>query len=306
MRVKGAGGAPFFLLPIQIVLYLKKVENGVQYIEAYFADFSLLSSQGGIFMSACAPTISIIMPAYNAEAYIRQAIRSVQEQTFKDWELILIEDCSTDNTLYLIQDAMAADSRLRLIQNPCNLGVSRSRNAGIDQAKGKWIAFLDSDDCWAPEKLEKQLAFAKANHCPFTFTGSGFMDENGNRLSYYLPAPKRLAFRQLLKQNLISCSSVLIRRDLLSHFPADSERIHEDFALWLQILKERTPAAMGLDEPLLIYRLSAASKSGNKLKAACMTFRVYRYVGLSLPAAIYYWGWYTVRSLRKYGKLKGR
>ena len=103
---------------------------------------------------------------------------------------------------------------------------------------------------------------------------AAFMDENGNRLSYYLPAPKRLAFRQLLKQNLISCSSVLIRRDLLSHFPADSERIHEDFALWLQILKERTPMAMGLDEPLLIYRLSAASKSGNKLKAACMTFRV--------------------------------
>ena len=176
----------------------------------------------------------------------------------------------------------------------------------MDQAKGEWIAFLDSDDCWAPEKLQKQLAFAKANHCSFTFTGSGFMDENGNRLSYYLPAPKRLAFRQLLKQNLISCSSVLIRRDLLSHFPTDSERMHEDFALWLQILKERTPTAMGLDEPLLIYRLSAASKSGNKLKAACMTFRVYRYVGLSLPAAIYYWGWYTVRSLRKYGKLKGR
>ena len=123
-------------------------------------------------MAYLIPTISIIMPAYNAEAYIRQAIRSVQEQTFKDWELILIEDYSTDNTLSLIQDAMAADSRLRLIQNPCNLGVSRSRNAGIDQAKGKWIAFLDSDDCWAPEKLEKQLAFAKANHCPFTFTGS--------------------------------------------------------------------------------------------------------------------------------------
>ena len=256
-------------------------------------------------MSTAAPTISVIMPAYNAQAYIEQAIRSVQEQTYQDWELILIEDCSTDQTLSLIQKAMEADPRLRLIQNPQNSGVSCSRNAGIAQARGQWIAFLDSDDRWDREKLKKQLEFSIKHHCPFTFTGSGFMDEAGNPLSYYLSAPKQLTFRQLLKQNLISCSSVLIRRDLLSSFPTESNRLHEDFALWLQILKDRTPAAMGLDEPLLIYRVSAGSKSGNKLKAAGMTFQVYRYVGLSLPEAIYYWGWYTVRSLRKYGKLKG-
>ncbi len=255
-------------------------------------------------MPDSAPAISIIMPAYNAQAYILEAIRSVQLQSFADWELILIDDCSSDQTLSLIHTQMEADSRLRLIQNPRNMGVSRSRNAGIAQARGKWVAFLDSDDCWHPEKLGRQLDFAKQNHCAFTFTGSSFMDETGRRLSYYLPAPSHLNFRQLLKQNLISCSSVLIRRDLLSSFPAASEQMHEDFALWLQILKTSVPCAMGLDEPLLIYRVSSGSKSGNKLKAALMTFRVYRYVGLSIPYSLYCWGWYVIRSLRKYATLK--
>lgn len=255
-------------------------------------------------MTHSSPKVSIIMPAYNAQAYIQQAIYSVRQQTFTNWELILIEDCSSDETLSIIRKAMTEDSRIRLIQNKKNLGVSRSRNAGIACARGEWIAFLDSDDCWHPEKLSRQLEFAQKQKSSFTFTGSGFMDKNGKALSYYLPAPESLTFRQLLKQNLISCSSVLIRKDILRPFPTDSERMHEDFALWLMILKDQVSAAFGLNEPLLIYRLSSGSKSGNKLKAAAMTFRVYRYTGLSLPASLYYWAWYTQRSLRKYKKLK--
>ena len=255
-------------------------------------------------MTHLSPKVSIITPAYNAQTFIRQAIQSVRQQTFTDWELILIEDCSSDETLSIIRKVMAEDSRIRLIQNQNNMGVSRSRNAGIAHARGEWVAFLDSDDCWRPEKLSRQLEFAQKQNCSFTFTGSGFMDENGKSLSYYLPAPERITFRQLLKQNLISCSSVLIRKDILSSFPTNSERMHEDFALWLMILRDQVPAAFGLNEPLLIYRISSGSKSGNKLKAAAMTFRVYRYIGLSFPESLYYWGWYTGRSLRKYGKLK--
>ncbi len=255
-------------------------------------------------MTSSSPKISIIMPAYNAQAYIRQAIQSVRQQTFTDWELILVEDCSSDQTLSLIQQAAKEEPRIHLIQNSYNLGVSQSRNAGIAQAKGEWLAFLDSDDCWHPEKLAHQLDFAEKHNYAFTFTGSGFMDENGKALSYHLPVPDSLTFRQLLKQNLISCSSVLIHRELLAAFPSNAEQMHEDFALWLMILRDRVPAAFGLNEPLLIYRLSSSSKSGNKFKAAAMTFRVYRYVGLSLPEALYYWFWYVMRSLKKYKNLK--
>lgn len=248
--------------------------------------------------------VSIIMPAYNAERYIEASIRSVLNQTWPHWELIVVDDCSSDRTAEIVRLFQSEDSRIRLLQNAANRGVSASRNAGIAQAKGEWVAFLDSDDCWRQDKLALQLEFAQRNHCPFTFTGSGFMDENGQPLSYCLSVPGRLTFRRLLKQNLVSCSSVLIRRELMKGFPAVSERMHEDFAAWLMILRDHQLAACGLDKPLLIYRVSRNSKSGNKLRAALMTFRVYRYIGLPFPAAVYYWGWYAGKSLMKYGKIK--
>lgn len=250
------------------------------------------------------PLVSIIMPAYNAERYIKASIRSVLDQTWTDWELIVVDDCSADGTADIVRAFQEKEPRIRLLKNTANSGTAASRNAGTAQARGEWVAFLDSDDCWRRDKLALQLDFAKKNCCPFTFTGSGFMDEEGQPLSYYLSAPGRLTFRQLLKQNRISCSSVLIRRELMVDFPAASDRMHEDFAAWLMILKNNRMAAQGLDMPLLIYRISRGSKSGNKLNAALMTFRVYRYVGLSLPYALYCWGWYVLRSLKKYTTLK--
>lgn len=252
------------------------------------------------------PQVSVIMPAYNAQTYIGEAILSVQRQSFTNWELILIEDCSSDKTLSIICEAMTEDSRIHLIQNKKNIGVAESRNIGIAHARGEWIAFLDSDDCWHPEKLSRQLEFAVNQNYPFTFTGSGFMDENSELLSYYLPVPKQITFRQLLKQNLISCSSVLVRKNILPYFPTVSERMHEDFALWLIILRNSVRVAFGLNEPLLFYRLRAGSKSGNKLNAAAMTFQVYRYIGLSIPKFLYYWAGYARRSLIKYYRLKNK
>lgn len=248
--------------------------------------------------------VSIIMPAYNAERTLPASIESVIAQTWTDWELIVVDDCSADGTADVILQYEDRDPRIHHIRNAKNSGVACSRNTGVQRAKGNWVAFLDSDDCWAPEKLALQLDFARHMHADFTFTGSAFMDAHGNPLSYRLPVPIQVSFRQLLKQNIISCSSVMIRRDLIRRYPMESDRMHEDFAVWLQILRDNRLDAYGLDQPLLIYRLSATSKSGNKLKAAGMTFRVYRHIGLSLPAAIYYWCWYTVRSLRKYRQLK--
>lgn len=256
-------------------------------------------------MSTHNEKVSIIMPAYNAKRYITASISSVQNQTWENWELIVIDDCSTDDTHEIISKFVTSDSRISLIKNSKNSGVAVSRNNGVQHAQGDWIAFLDSDDCWAPEKLERQLTLAHAHHASFTFTGSSFMNEQGEILGYYLSVPEQITYRELLKQNIISCSSVLIRKELILPYSMESsEHMHEDFAVWLKILRDYQIPAYGLNQPMLIYRVSASSKSGNKIKAARMTFRVYRYIGLSLPLAIYNWFYYTRRSLRKYRRLR--
>lgn len=248
--------------------------------------------------------VSVIMPAYNAEKTLAAAIHSVLKQTWTNWELIIINDCSTDKTVNIISRFEELDTRIHNITNKKNFGVSKSRNIGVDHSRGEWIAFLDSDDWWAPEKLALQIEFANVNHAAFTYTGSTFIDEASHRLSYQLYVPEHITYHQLLKQNIISCSSVVIRKTLMIRFPMENIHMHEDFAVWLQILRNNRCEARGLNLPLLTYRISPSSKSGNKIKAARMTFRVYRYIGLTYPIALYYWCWYAVRSLRKYHCLR--
>lgn len=248
--------------------------------------------------------ISIIMPAYNAERYIEESIQSVLQQSYSDWELILIDDCSTDQTSQIISNYANQYSNIHVHRNPENLGVAESRNLGVSLAAGEWIAFLDSDDCWHPDKLRLQMELADSTHARFLFTGSAFMDENSQPLDYYLPAPKTIQYHELLKQNVVSCSSVMMQKELIIQYPMKhASAMHEDFAVWLRILRDKQICAYGIDQPLLIYRISSGSKSGNKLKAAIMTFRVYRYLGLSLIPAGYYWMCYTIRSLKKYRHL---
>lgn len=248
--------------------------------------------------------VSIIMPAYNSERYIKDSIQSVIAQSYIDWELIIIDDCSTDRTLQIIEFYEKSNEKIHCYKNDINLGVAESRNQGILLSSGEWIAFLDSDDCWHPEKLEMQMKFAEDNQAEFLFTGSSFINEKNQTLDYYLPAPKVIEFHELLKQNVISCSSVLIRKELVQQYPMkNAARMHEDFAVWLQILRECHICAYGIDKPLLLYRISMGSKSGNKIKAAIMTYRVYRYIGIPLVPACYYWLCYSARSLKKYRNL---
>lgn len=248
--------------------------------------------------------VTIIMPAYNAEKYISEAIESVLAQTYDDWELLVINDCSTDNTQLIAENYARIDNRVRILNNEVNKGVAGTRNVGIDNATTEWVAFLDSDDMWSADKLEKQLAFIE-NHseAKLVFTASAFISEEGQSIDYILHVPERINRKELLKQNLISCSSTMIKRELLVENPMPEARsIHEDYATWLRIL-ETEPYAYGIDEPLLIYRLSAASKSGNKLKAAGMNCRTYKKVGLKPFEAAYYMFIYAVRSIKKYSKL---
>lgn len=223
--------------------------------------------------------VSVVMPAYNAEKYIEEAVRSVLRQTWTDFELLIVDDCSRDATAEIARRLAGEDGRIVLLQNPQNSGVSASRNAGVARARGKWIAFLDSDDLWREDKLEKQLALLEARgDAVLGYTASAFMDEAGGRYAYVMEAQAETAYETLLRKNLLSCSSVMVRRDVMLRYPMGGDGMHEDYAAWLLILREAR-CAYGLNEPLLIYRLREGSKSGSRVRSARMLFCSYRYVG---------------------------
>lgn len=247
--------------------------------------------------------ISIIMAAYNAEKTIEQAINSVLNQTYPNFELLVVNDCSTDKTAALVEAVAKKDNRVRLISNKKNSGVSYTRKHGLEETRGEWIAILDSDDAWKPEKLEKQIALQEKTNADLLFTGSAFMDADGKPIDWYLAAPAEVTYRQLLKQNVLSNSSALVRKELYAKYYAVGDGMHEDFALWLNILKDGRKA-YGVDEPLLIYRIAKSSKSGNKFKAAKMNWNTYRYIGLNPIEAAYYEGWYMIKNVIKYTNLK--
>lgn len=247
--------------------------------------------------------VSIIMAAYNSERTIESAIQSVQAQSYSDWELLVINDCSKDSTLAIVSKLADDDPRIRLLNNDSNSGVSITRKKGMENANGVWIAVLDSDDMWAPDKLEKQINLAHRTGAELIFTGSAFIDNDGNPINWQLHVPEKLPYKELLKQNLVSNSSALVKKELYQQFYAIGDEMHEDFAIWLGITKTGRDA-YGLDEPLLIYRLATASKSSNKVKAAKMNWNTYRYVGLNPIAAGYYMCWYVVKGLLKYRHLK--
>ena len=247
--------------------------------------------------------VSVIMAAYNAEKTIEQSINSVLNQTYPAVELLVVDDYSQDRTVKLVENIMARDNRVRLIYNKENSGVSYTRKHGLEEAKGAWIAILDSDDIWAPEKLEKQIILQKKMNADLLFTGSAFMDSDGQPIDWYLHAPSEVTYRHLLKQNVLSNSSSLVRKELYEKYYAVGDGMHEDFAVWLGILKEGKKA-YGVDEPLLTYRIAISSKSGNKIKAAKMNWNTYRYIGLNPLSAFYYECWYVVKGLMKYKNLK--
>ena len=247
--------------------------------------------------------VSIIMAAYNAEKTIELAIESVLNQTYSNFELLVINDCSKDGTAKLVEDFSAKDNRVRLISNEKNSGVSFTRKHGLEEANGSWIAILDSDDAWAPEKLEKQIELQNRTNADLLFTGSAFMDSEGRPIDWYLHAPAEATYRQLLKQNVLSNSSALVRKELYAKHYAVGDGMHEDFAIWLSILKDGKKA-YGVDEPLLIYQIAKSSKSGNKIKAAKMNWNTYRYVGLNVVEAAYYEAWYMFKNVMKYANLK--
>ena len=246
--------------------------------------------------------ISILMAAYNAGSTIEAAVSSVIAQTYGSWELIIVDDASADQSYDLISAFAQKDERITVIRNEVNRGVSFTRKRALSNARGNWIAILDSDDIWASDKLEKQVSVLDDAGPELVFTGSAFIRNDGSPIDWILHVPNKVTYRQLLKQNLISNSSVLVKRGSYEKNYSECDDIHEDFATWLKILKTGG-SAYGIDEPLLKYRLSPSSKSGNKLRSAKMNWKTYRYIGLDPFQSFYYMIWYTVNGILKYRHL---
>ena len=219
--------------------------------------------------------VSIIMPSYNASRFITESIKSVIVQTYQNWELLIADDCSKDSSVEVIKKIIDKDQRIKLISLLKNVGAAAARNVAIEHANGQYIAFLDSDDVWEPEKLERQLAFMKENKYAFTYSEYYVMEEDGKKTGSFIRIPSSLSYRQYLRNTIIGCLTVVIDRNIVGDFRMPLIKSSHDMALWLLIMK-RGYKAYGIKEVLAGYRLVSTSNTAKKWKAAKDVWRVYR------------------------------
>jgi len=243
------------------------------------------------------PLVSVVMPAYRCADTIGAAIESALSQQVS-LELIVVDDCSGENLEEILTDYLQ-DSSVRLLKNPRNLGAAQSRNRGVEAARGAYVAFLDADDIWAPEKLSKQLELLEKTGLVLCATGRELMTPEGELTGRIIGVKERLTYRDLLKHNSINCSSVVMKTEVAREFPMGHEDSHEDYILWLQILR-KYGSACAINEPLLKYRLSNTGKSGSKLQSAKMTFKVYRYMGFGMAKSLALFCSYAFHGVKKY------
>lgn len=245
--------------------------------------------------------VSIITPAFRVANIIGETIQSVLDQTYTNWEMLIADDCSPDNTRQIVREWCARDDRIKLIELERNGGPAMARNAALERATGRWIAFLDSDDLWLPNKLERSIDHAHRTHGALVFTGFRRISANGGVLGRYIGVPSSLSYRQLLGNTSIATSTVLIDRSLAGDIRM-RKTYYDDFDCWLQILKQGH-VARGLNEDLMRYRVMNASVSRNKHRSAKMVWRAYRDLEkLSLPTAAWHFANYACRCVLKYAR----
>ena len=221
------------------------------------------------------PLVSVIMPCYNMEKYLPATIASVQRQTFPDWELIVVDDISSDKTPAVLQDNGSQDPRIRWVVQEEHSGIASARNRAIQMAQGRFLAFLDADDLWQPEKLERQLAFMQERDIAFSYSSYDCVDEDGRHLNKTVKATEDMDYEAYLRNTIIGCSTVMIDTLKVESVVVPDFRTSEDTATWLDILRKGF-IAYAIEEPLVSYRIRRKSASSNKLKAAADLWKVYR------------------------------
>lgn len=194
--------------------------------------------------------VSIIMPSYNTSQYIAETIQSVIDQSYQNWELIIVDDCSTDNTDYVV--SKINDQRITFLKNKKNSGAAVSRNRALREAKGKWIAFLDSDDLWKPDKLEKQIQFMKKNNYQFSYTNYEEIDSNGMKKNVVVSGPKIVTKKGMFNYCWLGCLTVMYNREAIGLIQIEDIKKNNDYAMWLQVCKKAN--CYLLDEVLAEYR----------------------------------------------------
>ena len=246
--------------------------------------------------------VSIVVPVYNIRKYIAETMDCVRNQTYTNWELLLVEDGSSDDTVAVIEEYLegVCDERIRLLKQPANMGAAKARNRGVEEAAGRYIAYLDADDLWVPEKLQRELAFMESKQAAFVFTGYEFADEQANRTGKIVRVPATLEYKEALKNTTIFTSTVMFDRDKIEKELLMMPEIKsEDTALWWKILRSGY-TAYGLDENLVIYRRPGKSLSSNKLEAVRRIWNLYRKAeGMNVISSAYHFVFWAVRAVKR-------
>lgn len=210
--------------------------------------------------------VSVITPIYNAEKYLESTLESVFYQTYKNLEIVLVDDCSTDTSKAIIEKFMCKHSEIIYYCQPKNMGAGAARNKALELATGQYVAFLDSDDLWLPEKTEKQIQLMKKKNSPFSYAAIEMMDEDSKTIKEKRNIKESCDYNYLLHNTIIATSSVIIDRSVLGDFRMPLRRGGQDYATWLKLLRNGTVAS-GINEALVRYRISSNSLSSNKFKS---------------------------------------
>ena len=245
-----------------------------------------------------APLVSVVTPAFNAADHVAETVRSVQAQTFENWEMLVADDCSSDSTADLVQQLGREDPRVRLVKLEQNRGPAGARNAALAASSGRYLAFLDSDDLWLPEKLDRQLAFMAKHDCALTYTAFRRISSDGRRVGRLMPVPARMTYDDLLKNTAIATLTVMLDREKTGD-PVMTDVGYDDFTLWLEILRGGE-VAHGLQEDLARYRVVRGSVSSRPMRSADWVWRVYRDIEkMSVIASAYCLCHYGARAFLK-------
>ena len=242
--------------------------------------------------------VSIITPCYNSEKFLDECISSVLNQTYQNWEMLIIDDNSSDNSSILINSYSKKDERIKPLYLNDNIGAAMARNKAISKAKGKYLAFLDSDDVWLPKKLEVQTNFMKKNNCSFVFSSYSVISEN-EKPNYTISVPETITYKRYLKNTIIGCLTVMLDKEKFKKIEMPNLRSSHDMALWLNLLKQEK-YAYGIAQDLAIYREHKSSNTSNKFRAIYDVWNVYRkHEKLNLFYSIYNFVFYAINAFIK-------
>ena len=245
------------------------------------------------------PLVSVITPCYNMEHFVAETVQSVRNQTYQHWEMLIVCEASTDRTVEILQSLAEQDERIKITIKTDHSGIADARNQAIQQARGHYLAFLDADDLWHPDKLERQLRFMQDNKVGFSFSSYDLVDEAGQQLGKTIRAHHDMSYKSYLRNTIIGCSTVMVDTNIVGPVIVPRFRTSEDTATWLDILKQGHLAYV-ISQPLVSYRIRSKSASSNKLKASHDLWCVYRrHEKMPFFKACFYFCCYVFNAIKK-------